>query len=273
MIKSRIKLTIKFICFLLVTFSCVLAVNVWLRPEYYYNEDWPTTSTYDDFYNLRKNSVDVLFFGSSHTVSTFNPQVIYDDYGITSYNMGCEQQSLVVTYYWLREALKYQSPKVVVLDTLTLYRYLDAYVYNDMNCSEGAVRKSIDSMRLSPLKFEAGRAIEAEDPTQSGLSFPFINIRYHTRWTGLNENDYTEINMDKHGGVKGYTTLKSTTELTDKNWIPFKSADAASVKPEPMVESAEHYLNLIVDLCNKNGIQLILTTTPYCESMPRYNSR
>lgn len=268
--KEKAKIVIKFISFLFITCLCVGGVNEWLNPEYYYNEAWPTTNTYKDFYRLEKDSVDVLMFGSSHAVSSLNPQVIYDSYGITSYNLGCEQQSLVVTYYWLREALKYQSPKVIVLDTFTLYMYWDNYVYNAMNCSEGAVRKAMDCMRFSSLKWEAGRAIEEIDPTQSSLSFPFLNIRYHTRWTNLGENDYTESSMIDHGGVKGFTVLDYNDPSIQ--YTPFKDADAENVEAEEMVETARTYLDKIVELCEKEDIQLILINIPWNEPVSRYKS-
>ncbi len=268
--KERVKHAIKFMSFVFVTFMMVGMVNEWLKPKYYYTEEWPTTNTYKDFYNLKRNTVDVLFFGSSHAVSSFNPQILYDNYGIVSYNLGCEQQSLLITYYWLKEALKYQTPKVVVLDTYTFHKYTDAYVYNKMNCSEGSVRKPMDSMRLSPLKWEAGMAIEKVDPTQIGLSFPFLNIRYHTRWVGLGENDYTEHSMIEHGGVKGFTVLDGKDP--DAVDVIFKDADAKNVEPEPMVEIADEYLKKIINVCKQNNIHLILVNIPYGESIKRYKA-
>lgn len=65
---------------------------------------------------MQKDTVDVLFLGSSHGVTSFLPQELYNQYGITGYNLGCEQQGMVTSYYWLKEALRYQSPKAVVLD-------------------------------------------------------------------------------------------------------------------------------------------------------------
>lgn len=270
MIKNRAKLAIKFILFVLVTCICVDVVNELLKPKYYYDQEYPTTNTYMDFYELEKNSVDVLFMGSSHAVTSFNPQVIYDNYGITSYNLGCEQQSIVVTYYWLREALKYQSPKVIILDTYTLHKYYDTYVYNNMNCSEGAVRKAMDSMRPSFLKWEAGKAIEEIDPTQSGLSYLLLNIRYHTRWTSLGEDAYTEETMIEHGGIKGFSVLGGTNP--DLSYVPFQDSDISTVDAEPMVETSEEYLNKIVDLCAEENIQLVLVNIPCAESIARYKS-
>lgn len=268
--KQKIRIGIKFLAFVSITCMCVGLVNEWLKPEYYYNETWPTTNTYEDFYRLEKNSADVLILGSSHAVSCINPQIIYDNYGITSYNLGCGQQSVLVTYYWLREALKYQSPKAVILETYTFHKYYDNYVYNDLNCSETAVRKAMDVMRLSPLKWEAGKAIEEVDHTQIGLSFPLLNIRYHTRWTCLGENDFTEEAMIDHGGVKGYTAL-GTVDASIQ-YTPFRDADAKGVEAEEMVDVAKTYLDKIVGLCKKENIELILVNIPCNESIKRYKS-
>ena len=261
---------IKAILFAFLSFMFVILVNKGLMPKYYYNDSWPTTNTYRDFYRLDKNSVDVLFFGSSHAVSSFNPQVIYDTYGIRSYNLGCEQQSLFVTYYWLREALKYQSPEVVVLDTFTFHEYTDAYVYNILNCNETAIRKAMDCMKLSLLKIEAGMNIEKIDSSQSGLSYILTNIRYHTRWKDLGENDYTEKEMIEHGGIKGFSALGGMNEgALDTT---FNRDDVDMADAEPMAEIADMYLGKIVDLCDKNEIKLIFVNIPYGESIERYKA-
>lgn len=268
---NRIRLIAKCILFIAVTCVCVGLVNHLLTPKYYYNDSWPTSNTYKDFYGLDKDSTDVLFFGSSHAVSAFDPQVIYDTYGITSYNMSCEQQSPVITYFWLREALKYQSPKAVVLDTYTLFRYTDVYVYNDMNCNEPAVRKAMDHMRLSPLKIEAASTIEKIDPSQNGLSYLLPNIRYHTRWKKLGENDYTEREMVKHGGIKGFSLQGGggSPGLAD---AVFSKEDIDKADAEPMIDIADEYLDKITDLCRREGITLIFTSIPYGESIERYKS-
>ena len=60
------KYILKLAVFLMLLALSLGAVNRLLLPKYYYNSDWPTTSTYLDFYNMEKKSVDVLFLGSSH---------------------------------------------------------------------------------------------------------------------------------------------------------------------------------------------------------------
>lgn len=272
MVKNKGRLAIKFITFVLAASFCVGMVNEWLKPKYYYNQTWPATNTFKDFYDLKKDTVDVLFLGSSHAMCSFNPQVLYDTYGITSYNLGSEQQSIVVSYYWLREALKYQSPKAVVLDTYMLHKFGAVYVYNEMNCSETAVRKAMDSMKPSLLKWEAAKAIEKVDPTQSALSYFLLNIRYHTRWTELGEDDYTETSMVNHGGIKGFTVFGSGNIDPSQEYTPFQDKEADASDSEGMVGSAAEYLDKITELCSQNNIQLILTNIPCAEPIGRYRA-
>ena len=57
------------VAFLLLLAVCLSGVNCVLLPKYYVTGDWPTTSTYLDFYNLEQDTVDVLFLGSSHAAA------------------------------------------------------------------------------------------------------------------------------------------------------------------------------------------------------------
>lgn len=267
---KRIKLAIKGILFAAVTLAAVWKVNEWITPKSFYNELWSHSSTFDDFYKLEKDSVDVLFIGSSHAMTSFNPQVLYNEYGITSYNLASPQQSVFTTYYWLREALKYQSPKVLVLETNTFHKYTDAYVYNYFNCSETSLRKAFDVMKPSPLKMELARKIEEKDPSQSWLSYFLMNIRYHSRWTDLGEFDYSKRALSEHGAVKGFI-INSGSNKDGKDTF-FTTGNLDSVTAEPMVEVTQDYLGKIADLCKENGIELIFVKIPSAESIERYKA-
>ena len=41
-----------------------------------------------NFYSEKKNSIDVLFIGNSEGARAYSPIVIWNEYGITSYNYG-----------------------------------------------------------------------------------------------------------------------------------------------------------------------------------------
>lgn len=169
-------------------------------------------------------SIDVLALGSSHIVSAFSPQELYNNYQITSYNLGCEQQNLVVSYYWLKEALQYQSPKTVILDVYMLFHY-ELGEGGGLNTSEACMRKALDYMRWSKVKVEAVETICALDVEQSALSYYLPNIRFHTRWTSLNENDFNFEEMSEHYELKGFSAL-SGRAVAMKKYEPFEAEQA-----------------------------------------------
>ncbi len=266
----KIKMAIKVSVFIIIALTIILIVNTILKPKFFYNDMWGITSTCIDFYELEKDSVDVLFLGSSHAGSFFNPQVLYDTYGITSYNLSSEVQSVLVSYYWLQEALKYQSPKLVVLDTYTLHKYQEggSNINEKLNSSEPITRKAIDYMRWSKVKMDAVHDIVKLDPSQSEWSYYLPNIRYHNRWYTIQENDIKSRSMAAHGGIKGFLPILKT----DRNieYQPFTEGDSSEI--EPFLDTMGIYLDKICDLCKAKGIELILVNVPAAEPIQRYNA-
>lgn len=156
-------------------------INVVKYKAYDYNGE--ETSRFPNFYKLPKNSLDVLFLGTSHVREAFIPQKLYDNYGITSYNLGSSDQPPVLSYYWLKEALKTQHPKVVVFDVSIVLSYR-------ASLPEANVRKALDYMHLGMNKLEAFHALCKKDSQHSEKSYYLPNIRYHNRWKELNEGDF-----------------------------------------------------------------------------------
>ncbi|MBP5446145.1 MAG: hypothetical protein J6Y28_08245 [Acholeplasmatales bacterium] len=68
-----------------------------------------------------KNSLDVVMIGTSDAFSCFSPDYMYEKYGIRSYNCGVSKQSCVGMKRQLKELLKYQKPKVVIVETDAIY--------------------------------------------------------------------------------------------------------------------------------------------------------
>ena len=240
--------------FLAILIASLLLINGALEGKYtLQNSKWPTTSTYRQFYDMERDSVDALFLGSSLVVNAFIPQEIYNDYGICSYNLASEQQSIFLSYFWLREALRFQKPAVVVVDTKFLW---NVHPEDVINTSEALTRKCLDAMRWSPVKREAVHTLCALDDSQSELSYYLTNIRYHARWTELSERDLRPA-MTAHAELKGYGPL---SEITDEVFVPFESADTA-VTTE-LMPLMQEYMDKIAALCQENDIRLVLVSLP-----------
>ena len=68
-----------------------------------------------NFYAQKNNSIDIVFLGSSHTYSSFNPYIIEAKTGLNGYNFATQQQPIWITYFYLKELLKYQNQSMLLL--------------------------------------------------------------------------------------------------------------------------------------------------------------
>ena len=211
---------------------------------------------WDNFYNLPKNSIDVLFIGNSHNFSSFQPQIIDNILPINSYVVGISAENIIVTYYELQEVLMYQHPKVVVLETFVLdlddtrdngfiYDFLDAGKWNKN-------RLAIAMRYLTP---ETGYSI-----------FPALRSRID--W----DKPYTYINQLLHEltnrirkvkpDLSNYSIKKPV--LIEKDYKTAKNSPTQEYgEPNPEIQV---YLEKFYQLCKDNDIQLVLTTVPIVHS-------
>lgn len=252
--QGRIKDAAKSIIFLILLVIVLYNINQILQPKYIYkNSDWPTTSSFNQFYRMENDSIDVLFLGSSVCVNAFSPQEIYNSYGIRSYNLGSEQQSIFLSYFWLKEALRFQSPQVVVLDTKFLFNLRPE---SAINTAEGLTRKCLDPMKWSDVKVEAVNDLCAIDESQSKLSYYLTNIRFHSRWSSLAEYDI-DMSEVQYAELKGYSAIAAYGAQSYKT---FDLEDPDKYKDfEPTMQE---YLDRIVGICKENDIKLVLVSLP-----------
>lgn len=254
---KKIKILVRSISF----FVVVILLYQWcikiVTPKSFTGDGFPTTSTYSDFYKLDKNTVDVIFLGSSNAVCGFIPPELFNKYGISGYNLACEQQNLFTSYYWLREALRFQKPRTVVLDTAMLY----LYDHEDLAASvEGLTRRSFDFMRWSPVKWKAVMNMSRTWESLSVKSFLFPMIAYHERWESINLHDFRLDQLGRRSLWKGYLPL--TRYAGVDGFVPIVEAQAYESQIDAGNVFMLSYLDLIVALCEENEIDLILTMVP-----------
>jgi len=263
--KRHLRFAWKCALFLCILYICVEFTFQILIPKLCYDEMLPTTLSYLNFYEMEEDTIDVLFMGSSLAATSYIPQELYDRYGITSYNLASEKQSPVISYYWLKEALRYQSPKVLILDCYYLFQNSDSI----LNSPEISIRRALDYMKWSPVKLEAVRTVCELDKSQSLSGYFLPNIRYHARWEELTENDFVLADMVEGYGLKGYAALSRQCGI--ENYVPFE--EGASEEVTVMPQLLETWLDKICSLCEQEGIELILTNVPFPDAdVGRFNT-
>lgn len=69
-----------------------------------------------------ENTLDLLVTGDSESYNSVSTMRLWENQGIATYDCGQGAQRIPETYYMLKQAFKHQSPKVVMLETNTLFR-------------------------------------------------------------------------------------------------------------------------------------------------------
>lgn len=88
------------------------------------------------FYQMDHGKADVIFFGSSHAHCTVDHGYLWDNYGMAGYTLSAGSQQLDSTCYFVKEALKRQTPRVIAVEMMGIvmgdFVNTDADVYR--NC-------------------------------------------------------------------------------------------------------------------------------------------
>lgn len=188
---------------------------------------------------------EVLFVGDCEVYENFSTITLWEKYGISSYIRGSAQQLTWQSYYLLEDALRYETPKVVVFNVLALK-------YNEPQ-SEAYNRMSIDGMRWSSSKVNNIKASMTED--ENFIDYVFPILRYHSRWSELTTDDFRHLftkDLVTHNGYYMRVDVKPQGEFPE---------------PKPLIdytlgEKAMGYMQKMVDLCKEKDIELILIKAP-----------
>lgn len=188
---------------------------------------------------------DVVFIGDCEVYANYSPMEMYRSQGITAYIRGSSQQLLWQSYYILKETLNYETPKAVVLNVNAM-RYSEP-VKEEYN------RLTIDNMRWSAEKVGIIQASMTEE--ENFLSYVFQILRYHSRFDDLTVEDFEYLFKRKDNTWNGYLVNRN---ISPAGQLPVKRPLADYRFGDICYE----YLDKITDLCEENGVELILVKAP-----------
>ncbi len=227
---------------------CVILVLVlWLLNALFmpkYMSEIPEGALIAEYYEEEADH-DVIFIGDCEVYENFSPDVLWKEYGITSFIRGSAQQLIWQSYYLMEETLKYETPKVIVFNVLSMkYGTPQSEAYNRLN---------LDGMKLSVSKLKAVQASMTEEETM--LSYLFPLLRYHSRWSELSAEDFTYL---FHRDILSDSGYLMNVEVRPAVNVP-------TGKPLADYQFAEvcyEYLDKMVALCEEYGVKLVLMKAP-----------
>lgn len=186
------------------------------------------------FWAYGREELDVVFIGSSLYYAAVDPLQIWEETGITSYNVSTSAQRCYHTDLFLHRVLQRLEPKVIMLDAYAVIRegYPDEALF-------------------------------------TSLSWQFPILQYHGNWKRydlsriLSEPEYT-----KRIHKKGYRPFTDTVPIT---WEGFMTPSEEKA-PIPLMNLG--YLYHMAAVCRSRGVELALMVppTPYNWSYPIHNA-
>lgn len=198
------------------------------------------------FYKHPKNSIDVIFSGSSKTYCDISTGVLWDNYGIAAFDLAGAEAPSWVSYYQLKEALRTQRPKVICYEVSVAAMFSMLYQADNW-ATDNSYGMKWGSNRIDLLKIDS----ESDDIFHERLN-PF-NIM-HGRYKDLEENDFT--NVRNSIVYKGFDPRESIYETENPGLEDLTDT-------EPCTEKEEEYIKKLIELANEENIRIVLFASPY----------
>lgn len=239
---TRKKKVIALAMVLVVTIGILALLQELLMPKYMSGiyEGAMIAEYYDDSENHN-----IVFVGDCEIYENISPVTLWEEYGLTSYMRGSAQQLIWQSYYLLEETLQYEKPDVVVFNVLSMkYGEPQDEAYN---------RMTLDGMKLSMSKINSIKASMMED--ESFLSYIFPLLRYHSRWSDLTSEDFEYLFHRDKVTFSGYLMRADVKPLGTVPSAPILGDYTFS-------ENSYKYLDMMVELCKENGVELVLMKAP-----------
>ena len=200
----------------------------------------------ETFYKQKNDINDVIFVGSSHIFEDVNTAVLWEAYGMATYDLAGAGQPFWNTYYYIKEVVKTQTPKLIVVDLLGAtqtddYKDTQYIIKNTYGLKFG--KNKIDAIKVSARK---------EDWTDYFTEIP----TYHSRYSELTREDFLpNKGIPNWEAWKGFVINTKTKENKEpENFQTDKIGE--------LTEKTEKYLRLICEFCNDNKIALLFIKSP-----------
>ena len=181
------------------------------------------------FSGEEKNSLDAAALGNSDLASGFSPMELWKSHGISGFACGEPNQTIDQSVRLLQELLTCQKPKVVILETDTLFQ------------------ENIDGHLTSLVK------------TAANYLFPVLE--YHDRWKNVTLSELMgKQEKSWHDPSKGYRYSSDR--------VAYKGVDymEETGDKEEIDAIAKKSLDQFVEICQKQGIQVMLMEMPSANS-------
>ncbi len=290
----RIRKLMRAICFCLLFVILFVFLSGAFIPRTGTTEDGMESRISKAYRGEPRDSIDTVFIGNSDIYRAISPVDLFHHTGITSAIAGRPNKQLSEVPGDIRDILRYQNPKTIVLETDCMFSGTNPGFKKGISPLEAEAAK-VDVSGQAPSKatdadvagqapskatnadvagqapskatnapqqniFDKCKALlqEGDSAFLAALNYKFPLVKYHDNWKHLKLTTFLQPRRKYHFSNKGMAYANTVKAYPFGNeYMQLSGGKHAMLSEEKLDQFQKIY-----DLCDRNGIRLVLLTVP-----------
>lgn len=290
----RIRKLMRAICFCLLFVILFVFLSGAFIPRTGTTEDGMESRISKAYRGEPRDSIDTVFIGNSDIYRAISPVDLFHQTGITSAIAGRPNMQLSEVPGDIRDILRYQNPKTIVLETDCMFSGTNPGFKKGISPLEAEAAK-VDVAGQTPSKatnadvtgqasskttnadvagqapskatnapqqniFAKCKALlqEGDSAFLAALNYKFPLVKYHDNWKHLKLTTFLQPRGKYHFSNKGMAYANTVKAYPFGNeYMQLSGGKHAMLSEEKLDQFQKIY-----DLCDRNGIRLVLLTVP-----------
>ena len=277
----RIRKLMRAICFCLLFALLFVFLSGAFIPRTGTTEDGMESRISKAYRGEPRDSIDTVFIGNSDIYRAISPVDLFQQTGITSAIAGRPNKQLSEVPGDIRDILRYQNPKTIVLETDCMFSGTNPGFKKGISPLEAEAAKvgvagqtpskatAADVAGQAPSKatdtahqniFTKCKALlqEGDSAFLAALNYKFPLVKYHDNWKHLKLTTFLQPRGKYHFSNKGMAYANTVKAYPFGNeYMQLSGGKHAMLSEEKLDQFQKIY-----DLCDRNGIRLVLLTVP-----------
>ena len=290
----RIRKLMRAICFCLLFVILFVFLSGAFIPRTGTTEDGMESRISKAYRGEPRDSIDTVFIGNSDIYRAISPVDLFHQTGITSAIAGRPNKQLSEVPGDIRDILRYQNPKTIVLETDCMFsgtnpgfkkgispleaeaakvdvagqapsKATDADVADqapskatDADVAGQAPPKATDTAHQNIFAKCKALLQEGDSAFLAALNYKFPLVKYHDNWKHLKLATFLQPHGKYHFSNKGMAYANTVKAYPFGNeYMQLSGGKHAMLSEEKLDQFQKIY-----DLCDRNGIRLVLLTVP-----------
>lgn len=290
----RIRKLMRAICFCLLFVILFVFLSGAFIPRTGTTEDGMESRISKAYRGEPRDSIDTVFIGNSDIYRAISPVDLFHQTGITSAIAGRPNKQLSEVPGDIRDILRYQNPKTIVLETDCMFSGTNPGFKKGISPLEAEAAK-VDVAGQAPSKatdadvagqtpskatnadvadqapskatnaphqniFDKCKALlqEGDSAFLAALNYKFPLVKYHDNWKHLKLTTFLQPRGKYHFSNKGMAYANTVKAYPFGNeYMQLSGGKHAMLSEEKLDQFQKIY-----DLCDRNGVRLVLLTVP-----------